>query len=95
MKTIKETLHIYWQEDLFDKERGGKFLLFGSKDMAQYGYIYVSPAVVEVPVPANFDPRAAKLASLQEEERKTRADFTRRITEIQRQIGELLALEMA
>jgi hypothetical protein len=93
-RTIRGTLHVYWQERSYAPE-GGKFVLFNSEDMAQYGYIYVQAVEVEVPEPEGFDPRATKLQHLRDEEQRIRAEFTARITELQRQQAELLALEMA
>jgi hypothetical protein len=94
--TIKTTLHIYWQENRYDDEKGGKFVLFTSKGtMEQYGYIYVCPVDIEVPEPEGFDPRATKIAFLREEEQRVRAEFQKRITEIQREISQCMALEMS
>ena len=85
--TIKSTVHLHWTEY-------GGFTLSTCKDLG-HPFVYVKPVEVEVPVPVNFDPRAAKLASLKEEEQRVRAEFQARITELQRQQSELLALEMA
>lgn len=92
--TIKETFHIYWSENKYDPE-ASRFVIFTGKEMSQYGYVYVKPVDIEVEAPTDFDPRAAKLASLKEEEQRVRAEFTKRITELQRQQSELLALEMS
>lgn len=87
---IKETVHLYWHEVL------QRWVVCTSKDLSQYGgYIYVKAVEVEIPVPDDFDPRAAKLQTLREEEKRVRAEFQARITELQRQQSELLALEMA
>lgn len=93
MDIIKETFHIYWSENKYTPELS-RFVLFTSKDMSQYGYVYVKPVEIEVEAPTDFDPRAAKLASLREEEKRVRAEFQARITELQRQQSELLAIEM-
>ena len=90
---IRETQHIYWLETPYD-ERPGKFMLMPSNKVGA-PFVYVGPVEVEVPAPRNFDPRAAKLASLKEEEQRVRAEFQARITELQRQQSELLALEMS
>jgi hypothetical protein len=46
-------------------------------------------------VPDNFDPRLSQVDALREEEKKLRAEFTARVTEINARIQSLLALEMS
>lgn len=47
----------------------------------------------EVEVPDDFDPRPAKVAALTTEKQKVRAEFAKRITELDEQINKLLAIE--
>lgn len=54
---------------------------------------YVGPVEVEAEVPDRFDMHAAKLKDKQAELTKVRAEFTNRITQIQREISELQAIE--
>ena len=91
--TITETQHLYWLETPYD-ESGGRFVLMATNTVGA-PFVYVRPVEVTVPVPHDFNPRAAKLAGLREEEKRVRAEFQARITELQRQQSELLALEMA
>lgn len=46
-----------------------------------------------VEVPDDFDPRPAKVACLQEMQRKVRAEMMARVNELQEQINKLTALE--
>lgn len=91
--TLTEAQHLYWLVTPYG-ERGGKFTLL-STDKVGAPFVYVRPVEITVPVPAHFDVRAAKLKSIKEEEQRVRAEFQARITELQRQQSELLALEMA
>lgn len=90
--TITETQHLYWLEAPYE-ERGGKFMLMPSNKVGA-PFVYVKPVEVTVAVPAHFDVSSAKLAGLREEEKRVRAEFQARITELQRQQSELLAIEM-
>lgn len=47
----------------------------------------------DVQVPADFDPRPGLVEALQAEKRKVEAEFAKRVTDIERQISELQALE--
>ena len=55
--------------------------------------VIVSEHSIEVEVPDDFDPRPELVKSLQEQQKKARADFEKLCTDIQRQISELQALE--
>jgi hypothetical protein len=69
------------------------FIVFMS-DMSDYGYIQVGePVEFEFQVPDDFDTRDAELSRLEKEEKGIRAAFTARITELQRQKAQLLAIE--
>jgi hypothetical protein len=58
-------------------------------------WLYIGPRDVTVEVPGFQDMREHQIAALKEQERKLRADFQNRITEIQTRINNLLAVEMA
>ena len=49
----------------------------------------------EIEVPDNYDPREQMLANLRAAKEKARADFAAKVTEYDRQINELLAIENA
>lgn len=86
------TLHLYHNE--FYGKGTDAFTVFCSGNMADNHTTYVRPVEVEVDIPEDFDLRAAKLAQLEAEQVKVRAAFQARITEIQREIAKLQALEM-
>jgi hypothetical protein len=56
---------------------------------------FVSEQTVEVEVPDNFDPRAKQIAALEERKREMTAKFQAAVTEINRRISELQAIEFA
>ena len=62
-------------------------------DMTECGYVNVMPHEIAVEVPDDFDPRPHQVAALIAEKQKARADFQARVTEIDRQIQSLLAIE--
>ena len=72
-----------------------RFSMMLTKDMTSYGFTMVMPYSFDVEIPDSFDPRTVKIKALQAEELKLRADFEARITQIKRQISELLALEQS
>ena len=53
----------------------------------------VSKVEVTFEVPDNLNARDLRLSVLEAEKKKLQADFNNRVTEIQRQINELLAIE--
>ena len=57
--------------------------------------IFVQEHTITVEVPDDFDPRPQQVAALEAEKQKARAAFQARITEIDRQIQSLLAIEGA
>lgn len=81
-------LHLYWDE------LRNEFEIWASGNMSSHYTVYVGPVTVEAEVPERFDVRAAKLASIKAQEMKLRAEFQARLTELQRQAQELMALEM-
>lgn len=81
------TMHLYWDDISHEYE------LYAAKSMNSRFLLYVGPVEVEALVPEKFDVRAAKLAAIKTEETRLRAEFQARITELQRQASELLALE--
>lgn len=48
---------------------------------------------IEVEIPDDFDPRGAQIAALEKEKTALRAAFQKSITDIERKISELLALD--
>jgi hypothetical protein len=90
-------MHLYAKEsyeDPFSETKTTKFSLHAYDKMDCFGP-YVGPVEVEVEVPDSFDMRAAKVKAKEAELQKTRAEFTARITQLQRELNELQALEMS
>jgi hypothetical protein len=89
-------MHLYakdWFEPISGKTET-RFTLH-ALDKLEFLGCYVGPVQVEVEVPDNFDMRAAKVKAKEAELQKTRAEFTARITQLQRELNELQALEMS
>ena len=59
------------------------------------GRIFVKEHLTTVELPDDFDPRTLQVQVLEAEKQKARADFQARITELDRQIQSLLAIEGA
>jgi hypothetical protein len=77
----------------YDWERGrAPYFRFNQWDSLD-GFVTVQPHSFEVDVPDNFDPRPAMVKKLEAERERVRADFAARITEIDSQIRNLLAIE--
>ena len=59
------------------------------------GLVFVTEHTTTIEVPDDFDPRPQQVAALEAEKQKARAEFQKRITDIDRQIQSLLAIEGA
>ena len=59
------------------------------------GRVFVKEHLATVEVPDDFDPRPQQVAALEAEKQKARAEFQARITELDRQIQSLMAIEGA
>jgi 2',3'-cyclic-nucleotide 2'-phosphodiesterase (5'-nucleotidase family) len=57
--------------------------------------VVVFEHAIEVEVPDNFDPRPAMVANLEEKKRQVRAEFAKKVKELDEQIQSLLAIENA
>ena len=64
-------------------------------ETAQDGRIFVQEHLTTVEVPDDFDPRPLRVQMLEKEKQEARAKFQARITEIDRQIQSLMAIEGA
>ena len=76
-----------------DDWRDGDDYHFYKYDMSEHGFVTVMPHEIEVEVPDNFDPRPQQVAALIAEKQKARAEFHAHVTEIDRKIQSLLAIE--
>lgn len=57
------------------------------------GRVWVQEHSFAVDVPDDFDPRADQISTLREEQRRVRAEFAKRIRDLDDQINSLLAIE--
>ena len=62
-------------------------------EIVRDGRVFVKEHTTEIEVPDDFDPRQQQVAALEAEKQKARAEFHARVTEIDRQIQSLLAIE--
>jgi hypothetical protein len=90
---IKTIVHIHYSQ--FNWEKKGRFEVFSYKIEDGAHLAYVGPQEIEVDVPDHFDPRPAQIAALEAQRQKVMADFRKSITDINRRISELSALEQA
>lgn len=58
-------------------------------------YIVACPHEIVAEVPETFDPRAQLVKNLEAEKRRLKAEFGKRVTEIDRQIQTYLAIEVS
>ena len=80
---------IGWKKDSW--ERDGAFY-FHPFEMSEYGYVQVMPHSFEIEIPDDFNPIPKQVEILEKEKAKIRAEFTRRIAQLNDQIGKLQAL---
>jgi hypothetical protein len=62
---------------------------------ADPNWVLVGPHDIVVECPDDFDPRPQQVAAIDSAITKVRADFTKRINELQEQKNKLLCLELA
>lgn len=84
--------YIAYDKPWDENEHGFKLMGFDPTG-AGIGYVLVREQMFEVEVPDNFDPRPQMVKELEAEKEKARADFAKRVMEIDKRINELLALE--
>jgi hypothetical protein len=88
---IKTTVHIHYVKYSFETE--GEYQVYSCKLGDAEHRVYVGEQEVELEVPDNFDPRPAQIAALMEEQTKAAAAYQKTVTNIQRRIAELQAIE--
>ena len=88
---VKTTVHIYFSQ--FSWEQNGNYTVFSCKLEDTECRTYVGDQEIEIDVPENYDPRAQKIAALEKQKQKIMADFQKSVTDINRRISELQALE--
>lgn len=86
MKTQTQTLYIH--QPPFE---GGKYGITVD-DMSQFGWVLLGTQTVEVTIP-DTDPVEAELKSIAREKDAMKAEFSQKISRLQRRENELRALE--
>jgi hypothetical protein len=92
----QHTIKGYIVFETWDGEREGKFRFQEFKALTNctgYTQVPVSEHTLICEIPDDFDPRAMQIAALEKAREQVRAEFARRITEIEAQINNLLAIE--
>ena len=86
---------VFWKKDY--REKGVFELLpWDCREWGETnsdGRVFVKEHTTEIEVPDDFDPRPQQVAALEAEKQKARAEFQARVTEIDRKIQSLLAIE--
>ena len=90
---IKTTVHIHYQQYAWEDK--GQYQVYSCQMTDVEHRTYVGEQEIEIDVPDNYDPRPAKIAALQAILQKAAADYHKSVTEIQRRIAELQAIEYA
>lgn len=72
---------------------GLKYDFWQWEDLKNSGLALVAPYTITLEVPDNFNPNGQFVAALEAEKKKVMAEFQNRITEIDRQISQFLAIE--
>ena len=88
---ILTTIHVHYQKHSWETE--GKFIVFYVQLDDTQDRTYVGPQEIEIEVPDDYDPRAQQIAALEAMKQKVMADFQKSVTDINRQISMLQALE--
>jgi len=88
---IKTTVHIHHSQHLW--EETGEYLVFYAKLHDTAHRTYVCSQEIEIEVPDDYDPRAQKIAALEAQKAQAAADYQKTVTDINRRISELQAIE--
>jgi hypothetical protein len=62
------------------------------EDMSVCGMTMMAPAVITFDIPDNWDPRQAMVEVLRKEQSKVRAEFQKRLNELEDEISKYLAI---
>jgi len=88
---IKLTAHIFFTKHSWENQ--GNYQVFYCHLEDTDTRTYVGSQEIEFDIPENYDPRPQQIAALQELQQKAAADYQTKVTEIQRRISKLQALE--
>lgn len=88
---IKQTIHIHHQKYSWEDE--SSYIIYSAQfDDTDYR-AYICSQEIEIEVPDDFDPRPAQIAALRDQQTKAAAEYQKTVTDIQRRISELQAIE--
>ena len=93
---ITVTQYVYWEKSAYTGEGRFSVLPWDMRTWTakeQSGRIFVKEIETTFEVPVNFDPTSQQIAALKAEKAQAMAEFQARVTEIDRQIQSLLAIE--
>jgi hypothetical protein len=94
MATVTQKVFVHYDTDRHCKAIGWpQWELRRQEWKHDSSYIFVGTAEVTFEVPDNFDPRPQQVKALEEKRRELQAQFAAAVTEINRQISQLQAIE--
>jgi hypothetical protein len=88
---VKTTVHVFYFQSAWQDK--GEYQAIYIKLNDDESRTYVGQQEIEIEVPDNYDPRAQKIAALEAHKQKVMADFQETITEINKRISKLQAIE--
>jgi hypothetical protein len=88
---VKTTVHIYHEQ--YSWEQTARFLALYIKIDDCEHRTYVGEQEIEIEVPDNYDPRAQKIAALENHKLKVMADYQKTVDQINERISKLQAIE--
>jgi hypothetical protein len=88
---VKTTIHIYFTKYSWEENGNYEVLSFETKDTEHR--TYVCEQEIEIEVPDAYDPRAQKVAALEQHKQKVMADYQKTVMEINDRISKLQAIE--
>ena len=80
---------------VYEVDWGGgekQYRLMSADTASDKWYSLIGPASFEYTTPDDFDPRGQKVAALQEVQRKLKAEFAKKMIEIEDDLSKLLAI---
>ena len=88
---VKITVHIYYAT--YSWQEAGEYQVMYAKLSDDEYRTYVGSQEIEIDVPDDYDPRAQKVAALEEKKKRAMADYQKTVTDINERISRLQALE--
>ena len=88
---VKTTIYIHHQQ--YTWEENSSYCVFSHKLDDSEIRTYVGEQEIEIDVPDDYDPRAQKIAALEEQKRKVMADYQKTVNDINVRISNLQAIE--